>query len=380
MPETSDRSIEWFSLARQPQDPLEPGGAPLTGAALENWRERFAPLREHLRRRDVIVALSGGGMLLPCHVGALRVLELIGVPLDRIYGTSAGAIVGGLLAAGLSVAELEETMRDVKSPDEIFGFAARYPRLRMMTREMRRVLLDLPPEESGIYDLSRIEEFVSGVMRRFVGKVPTFAELAIDFSCVALDLGTGEPGEGPALGKRVFSADTTPDVLLSKAIAASMAVPGAFPPKLIDGRYYTDGGVVEQLPIGTAREEWMRSLPRFSRRKLAIIGVDLGPPSEPPSKDRLGHPMDLVMYTQRLQGRVITELELMRCHNPRKRISVILVRPADIEVALYETEKIPQALYVSYVETLRQLEGEGFLRVTDEAIERAREAYGFCGK
>ena len=159
-----------------------------------------------------------------------------------------------------------------------------------------------------------------------------------------------------------------------------MAIPGVFPPKLIGDHYYVDGGVVEQLPIGTAREEWVRKRPRFSRRKLAIVGIDLGPPGEPPSTDRLGHPMDLVMYTQRLQGRVITELELIRCHNPRRRISVVLVRPAALEIALYEIEKIPQALYVSYVETMRQLEGDGFLNVTNSEIEAAEEAFGICAE
>lgn len=379
MPDRPEANIDWFSLANQPQEPLSPEGDTLTGADLERWRERFAPLRKHLRRRDVIVALSGGGMLLPCHVGALRVLELIGVPLDRVYGTSAGAIVGGLLAAGLSTTELEQTMLDVESPDEIFGFAARFPRLRMVTREMRRVLLDLPPEESGIYDLAQVEEFVSAVLAKYVGRVPTFGELETDFACVALDLGTGATDQSDAPRKKVFSRETTPDVRISEAIAASMSIPGVFPPKLIGDRYYVDGGVIEQLPIGTAREEWLRVRPRFSRRKLAILGIDLGPPGEPPSTDRLGHPMDLVMYTQRLQGRVITELELVRCHDPRRRISVILIRPANIEIALHEIEKIPRALHVSYVETVRQLEGQDFLDVTESEIEAAEETFGICG-
>jgi len=370
--------LEWFRLSKQPQEPLEPGGVSLAGDDLEAWRERFLPLRKHLKRRDVIVALSGGGMLLPCHVGALRVLELIGVPLDDIYGTSAGAIVGGLLAAGLTTEQLEQTMRDIDSPDEIFGFAARYPRLRMITREMRRLLLDLPPEESGIYDLEQVEEFVSEVLTKYVGGVPTFAELEVEFSCVALDLGTGDSDEGERTRKQVFSKETSPDVRLNEAIAASMAIPGVFPPKKIGGHYYVDGGVVEQIPIGTAREEWMRGRRRFSRRKLAIIGIDLGPPGAPPSLEVLGHPMDVVLYTQRLQGRVITELELIRCHDPRKRISVVLLRPADLEIALYETEKIPLALHASYVRTLRQLEGDRFLEQTDSAIESARTAFGLC--
>jgi predicted acylesterase/phospholipase RssA len=377
MTDNGSKDISWFSLADQPQEPLSSGGRTLTGDDLDAWRQRFRPLLKHLRRRDVIVALSGGGMLLPCHVGALRVLELIGVPLDCIYGTSAGAIVGGLLAAGLSTADLERTMLEVESPDEIFGFAARFPRVRMVTRELRRTLLDLPPEESGIYDLEQVGEFVSGLLQRYVGGIPTFAELETDFSCVALDLGTGEPARDHALKKRVFSRETTPDVAISEAIAASMAIPGVFPPKLIGDRYYVDGGVVEQLPIGTAREVWVGKRRRFSRRKLAIIGIDLGPPGEPPSRDRLGHPMDLVMYTQRLQGRVITELELTRCHDPR-RMTVILVRPADIEISLYEIEKIPRALYISYLETLRQLEGDGFLDVTGQEIARARDTFGIC--
>jgi predicted acylesterase/phospholipase RssA len=269
-------------------------------------------------------------------------------------------------------------MLNIKSPDEIFGFAARYPRLRMVTREIRRALLDLPPEESGIYDLQQVERFVSDTLTGFAGGVPTFAELDADFRCVALDLGTGEPGVEESLKKQVFSRDTTPDVRLDEAIAASMAIPGVFPPKLIGGRYYVDGGVVEQLPVATARDEWVRAQHRFSRRQLAIIAVDLGPPSEAPTKSTLGHPVDLAVYTQRMQGRVITALELARCHNLRRKVTTVLVRPADIEIALYEVWKIPEAMYVSYVRTVRQLEGRGFLDVTNEEVATARDTFGVC--
>ena len=116
-----------FTLAKQPQEPPGPGGRTLEGDDLERWRERFRPFLRHIKRKKVVLALSGGGLAFPCHVSALRVLELLEVPVSAVYGTSAGAVVGGLHAAGLSTVDLERVMLAIESPEELFGFAARFP-------------------------------------------------------------------------------------------------------------------------------------------------------------------------------------------------------------------------------------------------------------
>ncbi|MCD4690998.1 patatin-like phospholipase family protein [bacterium] len=337
------RHFDWFSLADQPQDPVESGGSTLAGAALDAWRAQFDPFLKYIRNRDVVLALSGGGMLLPCHISAIRVLELLGVNIRKIYGTSAGAVIGGLYAAGLTSAELQQMVLDIESPDELFGLAARFPQLRFVTNVVRRTLLGASPEESGIYDLTQVERFVSRVLVKYTGRVPKMSELGLDFSSIAFDMGTGEEASG-SVSKAVLSSRTTPDLKLSDAISASMAIPGVFPPKRIAGRYFVDGSVVEQLPIMTAAEKWQTGKRRFRRRKLVIVAVDLGAAGSPPSRDKLRHPVDLVIHTHEIHGRIITQHSLVRAHRPRRGTSVVLIRTPPLDNELFQIEKLTHAL------------------------------------
>ncbi|MCK4512960.1 patatin-like phospholipase family protein [bacterium] len=366
--------ISWFSLARQPQEPLAKGGKTLVGDDLRRWREQFRPFLNYVRRKEVVLVLSGGGMNLPCHIGALKVFELLGIPVDHIYGTSAGAVVGGMYAAGMSTTELERMVLDIQSPDELFGFAARYPRLRLVTNEIRRKLLRIPPEESGIYSRTQVEQYVSGVLMKYVGRVPTLGELGMGFSSVTLDVGTGK--EDDCVSKRVFSSHSSPDVNLSDAIGASMAIPGVFPPKRIDGRYHLDGGVVEQLAIDTAYDDWRRKRSLLRRRGLVIVAVDLAELGRAPSRSKLSQPVDLVIYAQTFRGRTITRHSLFRCHHPRRGCSVILVRPSAFGIDLHEIEKIPRAIFEAYERTVEQLSGSGFLDGTLEGLRQARLELG----
>ena len=373
--EVAERPYDWFSLVQQPQDPVEPDGATLQGADLEAWRARFSPFLDYIRNRDVVLVLSGGGMLLPCHVSVLRVLELLEVGVSKIYGTSAGAVIGGLYSAGLTTAQLQQMMLDIDTPDDLFGVGARYPELRFVTNEVRRALLGTTPEESGVYDLAQVERFVTNALIKYVDRVPRLKELERDFSSIALDMGTG--GEADEnIAKSVLSRRTTPDLRLSDAISASMAIPGVFPPKLIGGRYYVDGSVVEQLPIMTTLEEWQAGKRRFRTRPLAIIAVDLSVAGNAPSRNKLRNPIDLAIRTYEIHGRIITQHSLIRAHRPRRGTSVVLIRPATLEIDLREIEKIPRALCSAYEETVRQLSGPGFLDTTLAELRSARRELG----
>lgn len=371
----AERPYDWFSLAEQPQDPVEQDGTTLEGVDLDAWRARFRPFLDFIQNREVVLVLSGGGMLLPCHVSVLHVLELLNVPVSKIYGTSAGAVIGGLYSAGITTTELQQIMLDIETPDDLFGVAARYPELRFVTNELRRTLLGVSPEESGVYDLAQVERFVTRALIKYTGRVPRLSELGADFSSITLDMGTGGDSD-ECIGKAVLSRRTAPDHRLSDAISASMAIPGVFPPKLIGGRYYVDGAVVEQLPIMTALEEWQASRRRFRTRPLVIIAVDLGVAGNAPSRDKLRNPVDLVIHTYEIQGRIITQHSLIRAHRPRRGTSVVLIRPATLRIDLREIEKIPRALCSAYEETVRQLSGSGFLDTTLSEVRSARQELG----
>jgi len=369
---STEREFDWFSLARQPQDPMSRDGATLIGEDLERWKKQFSPLLRFLRRKKVVVALSGGGMAMPCHVSVLRVLELLGVSVDGIYGSSAGAVIGGLRAAGLTVAELEQAMLDITDPDELFGFAARHPAMRLVAGEVVRAFAGRSFERAGIYDSTRLDEYLRNLLQRYVGRPPKLSELSTPFSCVVFDMGTGDPDpqRREKATKRVFSCETSPDLCITDALGASMAMPGTLPPKKIDGRFYIDGATIEHLPIATAFHDW-RSTRRFKRPRTVVIAVDLGYGGNAPREEALSHPMSLVSYSTRIQGRAITDYSLLHCHRPRRGFSIILLRPRTISVGICDVEKIPTAMRTAYEETLRQLSGHGFLDLTVEHIRRA---------
>ncbi len=168
-----------------------------------------------MERKKIGLALSGGGARGFAHVGVLKVLAEHNIPIDMIAGTSAGSIVGGALASGMSI-------------DEIEAMAA--------ATRFRRVLR---PSLSfgGMFSNAPLGSFLA---RHLPCK--RFEDLAIPFAAVAYD---------PAKGETVILKDTGD---LITAIRASCAVPGLFAPvKDADGRRLVDGGVTMVMPVDVVR-------------------------------------------------------------------------------------------------------------------------------
>ncbi len=161
------------------------------------------------------LALSGGAARGLAHVGVLRVLLDHNIPVDFIAGTSAGALVGGALAAGMPLAEIEEIA------------------LKLRWRDVGRVTLS----RLGVQTSARMEEFIRA-------RFPTtrFEELRIPFVAVATDLQTGKAVEMGGTGDVAF------------AIRASSCIPGLYVPVTDEeGRQLVDGALVANIPTGAAR-------------------------------------------------------------------------------------------------------------------------------
>jgi len=176
------------------------------------WRKTTIPKFERPR---VGLALSGGAARGVAHVGVLKVFVEQGVPIDCIAGTSAGALVGGAFAAGMSIAELEE-----------LGHHLRW-------RDMGKMTLS----RLGIQSNARMEDYV-----RAHFPVSRFEQLSVPFAAVATDLQSGKAvvmsGEGD----------------LAFAIRASCALPGWYVPVVdAEGRQLIDGGLVANIPSAAAR-------------------------------------------------------------------------------------------------------------------------------
>lgn len=178
----------------------------------------MAPQRSRKKeaRPRVGLALSGGAARGMAHVGVLRAFEEHGIPIDVIAGTSAGALVGGVYAAGLSIDEIEK-----------LGCSLHW-------RDVGRTTIS----RLGIQSNARMEKLLRARL-----PVTRFEDLRIPFAAVATDLNSGEPvvlsGEGD----------------LAFAIRASCCVPGWYVPVTdAQGRQLVDGGLVANIPATYARD------------------------------------------------------------------------------------------------------------------------------
>ncbi len=199
-------------------------------------------------RPRIGLVLGGGGARGAAHIGVLRELERQQIPVDAIAGTSMGAIIGGLYAAGHSVDQLEELVRSIDWRDAFTDDTRREDKRFRRKQDDREYPIGL---ELGLRDgeiqLPRgaiAGQKVALLLRSLTRHVPSnqdFDELPIPYRAVAADLVTGQPY---AMGK----GD------LARAIRASMAAPGVFAPVEYDGRTLVDGGLDGNVPVPTIRE------------------------------------------------------------------------------------------------------------------------------
>jgi NTE family protein len=194
------------------------------------------------------LALSGGGARGLAHVGVLKVLEELRVPVHCITGTSMGAIVGATYASGAPVAEMEKFVVEADWSDI---FRDQPPRTEISSRRKADDYKTLFAPEYGVKDgaLALPKGVIAGVaiegfFRKISDRAITiedFGKLPIPFRAVAADIETGE-------------AVVLERGSLSQAMRASMAVPGALAPVEIDGRLLVDGGIANNLPIDETRK------------------------------------------------------------------------------------------------------------------------------
>jgi len=193
------------------------------------------------------VALSGGGARGLAHIGVLRVLDELRVPVHCITGTSMGAVVGGAFASGVSAAQMDDT---VTKTDWNQVFSDRPPRAEVSTRRKIEDYKTLFAPEIGVSrdGLALPKGVLSGVsiesyFRLLTGPASAndFGNLPVPFRAIAADIVTGE-------------AVVLERGSISQAMRASMSVPGAMSPVEIEGRLLVDGGIVNNLPIDETRK------------------------------------------------------------------------------------------------------------------------------
>ncbi len=199
-------------------------------------------------RPRIGLVLSGGGARGVAHLGVLKVLEELRIPVDVIAGTSMGAIVGGFYASGSSPAEIEAIVNSLEWNQ---AFRDRPPLEDLSFRRKEDSNNYLVNFDAGIRDgkFALPLGLIHGQNLGFILKsrlihtatLTDFDRLRIPFRAVAADI---ETGEAVILG--------TGD--LATAIRASMSIPGLFAPVELDGRLLVDGGIADNFPIDVARQ------------------------------------------------------------------------------------------------------------------------------
>jgi NTE family protein len=251
---------------------------------------------------NITLALGGGGIRGLAHIGALRALENNGFTIKAIAGTSAGGLVGALYASGKSPAQIQEV---VTSMDQ--------KKLFTRAKEDGPALLGI----TGLVNL----------LTDLLGEID-FDDLKMPFACTAVDLLTGREiilHHGSVL----------------RAVSATVAVPGVFPPVKIDGVTLVDGGVLDPVPVQLAR--WLAphlavpavilspAAPRIAAQATQALPI----PGPKPLVDtiarmRLSQALNIYMRSMELSGQATTELRL-RTDRPD-----VIIRPDLVGIGLID--------------------------------------------
>ena len=286
---------------------LESANPAADSAAFARVRERMDSIRQY--RPTVGLVLAGGGARGLAHLGVIKYLEELGIPVDVVTGTSMGGLVGGLYAMGYTHDQLDSLVRAIDWPvmmsDNIPNTNISY-RLRkyrdrfviripfhyddedLEERFRRERLVDKLGEEAGHGSNDMLKEAVTKMgigmpdgylfglnVRNMLSSVSvgyqdslSFAELPIPYACVATDMYTMTP--------KYWTSGSLPD-----AMRSTMAIPFYFRAVRTEGAVLQDGGMRNNFPVDLAKEMGAD----------IIIGSEM---SVPRQLDELNSPVDLL--------------------------------------------------------------------------------------
>ena len=248
------------------------------------------------------LALGGGGAKGLAHIPMLEALDELGIRPHRIAGTSIGAIIGALYAAGKSGKEIRALVEQFLISDEDTA-KQWFPRPRSL-RWLE--FLDPTLKEGGLLDS---DDFI-----RYLGETITarrFEDLEIPLRVMAADLWSGKPVV-------LDSGELLP------AVQASMALPGVFPPVRLNGRELVDGGVADPLPYDL-----------LTRDCDLIVAIDVSGDRKPVDGEELSF-LGVLFHSFQIMSRNILAEKL------RERRPDIYIRPEIDNVRMLEFYKAKQ--------------------------------------
>ncbi|HVK55556.1 MAG TPA: patatin-like phospholipase family protein [Burkholderiales bacterium] len=287
-------------------------------------------------RPRVGLALSGGGARGAAHIGVLKALEQLRIPIDCIAATSMGALVGGTYAAGTSPEEMEARIVAVnwndiltdRPPREDLPYRRKQDEVTYLRLELGMRGADLLYQR-GVINGQKIDllfrELAAGAF-----ETDNFDRLRIPFRAVATDAENGR--------MTVFSAGD-----LATVMRASMSVPGGMAPAQIGERIYLDGGLTRNLPVDVVREMGAD----------VVIAVNLGTPLL--KREDLGSLLGITLQMINIltEQNVQAQLDSLKAHD-------ILISPELGNLASTDFEQVASMIPL----------GEGAVLAASDALRR----------
>lgn len=301
-----------------------PGGYPIVDTLeLNRFKEKIEAIKR--TRPTVALVLSGGGAKGAAHIGVIKYLESIGIPVDVVIGTSMGGLVGGMYALGYDAAELDEIVSNIdwnsaltdSTPREYITYAENRYREKYflsfpfyyskdeflkMRKFDEKQLEDAESRYEAIHLGRETGDPSNRVKENILGSLPAgfifgqnvnnilsslsigyqddiqFSDLPIPFICVATEMVTGKA--------KIWTSGK-----LNTALRSTMSIPGVFAPVRVDDMVLVDGGIRDNYPTDIARYIDVDF----------IIGVDLSEGFK--SYNKINNLADIIMQGVDMLGR-----------------------------------------------------------------------------
>jgi NTE family protein len=294
------------------------------------------------KRPKIGLVLSGGGAKGLAHIGVLKVIDEVGIKIDYIGGTSMGAIVGGLYAAGYTGNQLDSIFKAADYNAIIQDYTPRNSKNYYEREYNDRYAVSLPFHKfkvsiplslsKGLYNYNSITRLTHEFRHE-----RDFKKLPIPFICIATDIETGQE----VILDHGF---------LAQAIIASGALPTLYSPVIIEGKYLIDGGVLNNFPV----DEVIRMGADI------IIGVDVQ--DELKDRDQLTEATKLLVQ--------ISNLQMIKKMEDKRILTDIYIKPEIGSFSVVSFDKTPEIIKIgeeaafSVFEKLKNLSSDYKKQVT----------------
>lgn len=199
------------------------------------------------KRPKIALVLSGGGAKGFAHIGALKVIEESGIPIDLIVGNSMGSVVGSMYAVGYTASEIEQ-FAHTTNWEKLFSDEVQRSYLSPdLKQQQQRYFVSIPVDENKkpVIPFSVIKgQGVLNLLCGLMANIPDsadFSKFPIPFICIGADISTG---------KEIVIKNG----YLPTAIYSSMSIPGVFLPEEHNGNLMVDGGIVNNFPVDIAKQ------------------------------------------------------------------------------------------------------------------------------